>query len=457
MPAADIAGARPDVFFVIRISLVAALGGLLFGYDTAVIAGAIGFLETRFALSPAMTGWVASSAIWGCVAGVLVAGRLSDRIGRKHSLLLTAFLFAVSGIGSALPNTLLPFIIARFAGGVAIGAASMLAPLYISEIAPACLRGRLVTLYQLAIVIGINLIYYVNMKIAASGDEAWNVAMGWRWMLGSETIPALLFFVLLFLVPESPRWLITQGRHTQALTILQKINGFYNADLIADAVRTSVGQPGGTWKDLFAPGLRRAMVVGTVLALFSQITGINAIIYYAPEIFKSIGLVSGDAFSQTFIIGVVNTVFTLVALWLVDRQGRRKLLLGGVAGMAICLFGTGLCFYAGITQGPWLLLFILAYIACFASSLGPIPWIILSEIFPTRIRGTAMSFATLVLWVGVIAVTQFTPVLLKTVGGAWMFWLFMGNTLVLLVFAWFRIPETRNLSLEEIENVWIKP
>lgn len=445
---------KPSSAFVIKISIVAALGGLLFGYDTAVIAGAIGPLTVKFDLSPAMVGWAVSSAIWGCVFGAMTAGYLSDRWGRKNVLIITAVLFTISAIGSAIPSSLLTFVIARFIGGLGIGAASMLSPLYIAEIAPSNKRGRLVTLYQLAIVIGINLIYFVNMQIAAAGDETWNVEMGWRYMLGSGTLPALLFLILLFFVPESPRWLIKRNRNKEALNTLERVNGTDEANKIFDEIKSTLNEESGTVKELFAPGLRRALMIGVVLALFSQITGINAIIYYAPEIFKSAGLASGSALAQTFLIGIVNTLFTFVALWLIDLVGRKKLVLWGVSGMIICLLGTGLCFYLNMVGGVWLLIFILGYIACFASSLGPIPWVIMSEIFPTKIRGIAMSFATLVLWIGVVLITQLTPVLLESAGGAFTFWLFMINAIILLIFTWLRIPETKNRTLEEIERSW---
>lgn len=442
--------------FVVKISLVAALGGLLFGYDTAVIAGAIGFLQIKFQLTPTMVGWVASSAIWGCVVGVLLAGGFSDRLGRKWSLIITAFVFGASGILSAIPNDLITFIAARFAGGIAVGAVSMLAPLYISEVSPANIRGRMVTLYQLAIVIGINLIYYVNMQIESSGDIAWNTETGWRWMLGSETIPAMIFLALLSLVPESPRWLIRKRKNEKALAILERINGLATARKLSDEISRSLMTEQSGVQELLNARWRVPLVIGIVLALFSQITGINAIIYYAPEILQRTGMGSTSAFSQTFIIGLVNTAFTLLALWLIDVQGRRRLLLWGIAGMVVCLFGTGFCFYREIMDGPWILMFILGFIACFASSLGPIPWIIMSEIFPNKVRGIAMSVAVLALWVGVILITQFTPVLLEVIGGAWLFWIFMVNAIVLLLFAWRYVPETKNLSLEEIEILWSK-
>jgi SP family arabinose:H+ symporter-like MFS transporter len=440
--------------FVLKVSIVAALGGLLFGYDTAVIAGAIGFLQIKFNLSPAMVGWAASSAIWGCVFGAMVAGYLSDKIGRKKVLIITAVLFFISSLGAAIPENLTQFVIARFIGGLGIGAASMLSPLYISEIAPAKIRGTLVSLYQLAIVIGINLIYFVNFKIAAQGDEVWNVESGWRYMLGSGTLPAFLFLVLLFLVPESPRWLIKRKRYDEALDTLEKVNGKAKAREIADEIKLALTQETGTIAELFSPGMRMALLVGVFLALFSQITGINAIIYYAPEIFKSIGFGPESAFLQTVLIGFINTAFTFVAIWFIDRTGRKTLLLWGVAGMAICLMGIGLCFQYNLTGGPWLLLFIFAYIACFASSLGPIPWVLISEIYPTKTRGIAMSFCTLVLWIGVIFITQFTPMLLEKAGGAVTFWIFFVNAVILFFFVWHKVPETKQRTLEEIEQSW---
>lgn len=440
--------------YIILITSVAAFGGFLFGYDTAVIAGAIGYLQTKFNLSPLMVGWAASSAIWGCVLGAMTAGYLSDRYGRKAVLIGTAVLFAVPAYGSAIANDLTTFIIMRLLGGIGVGAASMLCPMYISEIAPSHIRGRLVTFYQLAIVLGINIIYVINLKISQAGDEAWNVEYGWRYMLGSEVIPAFVFFVLLFFVPESPRWLAAQSREGLAKQILEKINGKAVSLEIFREITDSLRDEKGSLKDLMDTKLRKPLLIGVVLALFSQITGINAVIYYAPEIFKSIGFGAESAFTQTIIIGLVNMVFTLVAIWLIDRAGRRSLLIWGVAGMVICLFATGICFHFHFDQGPWLLIFILGYIASFAVSLGPIPWVLMSEIFPTKIRGIAMSLATLVLWIGVVAITQLTPFFLKTFGGATTFWIFMVNAVIIWIFTIRNIPETKNKSLEEIERSW---
>jgi SP family arabinose:H+ symporter-like MFS transporter len=443
-----------NIPYIILITSVAAFGGFLFGYDTAVIAGAIGYLQIKFDLSPLMVGWAASSAIWGCVLGAMTAGYLSDRFGRRPILIVTAILFAVSAYGSAVANDLTMFIIMRLLGGIGVGAASMLCPMYISEIAPSNIRGRLVTFYQLAIVLGINIIYVINLKISQAGDEAWNVEYGWRYMLGSEVIPAIVFFVLLFFVPESPRWLAAKSKEGTAMRILERINGKTVSLQIFAEIAESLKSEKGNFSDLLNIKLRKPMIIGVVLALFSQITGINAIIYYAPEIFKSIGFGAESAFTQTIIIGFVNMVFTLVAVWLIDKTGRKSLLVWGIAGMVICLFATGICFHFHFDQGPWLLIFILGYIASFAISLGPIPWVLMSEIFPTKIRGMAMSLATLVLWIGVVAITQLTPVFLKAFGGAVTFWIFMINSIIILVFTMKMIPETKGKSLEEIEKTW---
>ena len=442
------------VKYTYLISAVAAFGGLLFGYDTAVIAGAIGYLQVKFELSPMLTGWAASSAIWGCVFGALFAGALSDKYGRKKVLLLSGLLFTLSALGSAVPDNLTQFVLARFIGGLGVGSASMLSPLYISEIAPAQIRGMLVTLYQLAIVFGINIIYIVNYLIANTHDQVWNVQLGWRYMLGSEGIPAILFFILLFFVPESPRWLVKENRSEEALKILNKINRPEETHRILEEIKETVNEEKGSFLDLFKPGIRKAMVVGSVLAFFSQVTGINAIIYYAPEIFKQVGFGSESALFQTMIIGFVNMLFTLVAIRFIDYWGRRTLLIWGISGMVSCLLGMGMFFYFEITSGSLLLLFILGFIASFASSLGPIPWVLISEIFPTKTRGTAMSFSIVILWLGVVLITQFFPVLLSLFGGAFTFWIFMINALILLIFTLIFIPETKQKTLEEIQEIW---
>ena len=442
--------------YVIIISVIAAIGGLLFGYDTAVIAGAIGSIQTIFDLSPALTGWAASSAIWGCMIGVIFAGFLSDKFGRKKVLILSAILFFISAVGSSIPNNLTQFVLARLIGGVGVGIASMLSPMYISEIAPAKIRGTLVTLYQLAIVIGINLVYYINLQIASSGDAQWNLDIGWRIMLASEVIPALLFFIMLFFIPESPRWLASKGKIDSAKAIIEKINGQNKSAELLNEIQDSFKEEKGSILVLFTSGLRMAIVVGMFLAFFSQITGINAIIYYAPEIFKNIGFGADSAMFQTVIIGTVNTIFTFVAIAFIDKYGRRTLLLWGISGMIICLGGVGLMFHFELSSGPWLLLFILGFIASFAMSLGPIPWVLISEIFPTKFRGVAMSISILMVWIGVVLITQLTPILLEGVGGAFTFWIFMFNAIILFIFTFNMIPETKGKTLEEIAKMWKK-
>ncbi|MBT7655882.1 MAG: sugar porter family MFS transporter [Flavobacteriales bacterium] len=442
--------------YVIIISVIAAIGGLLFGYDTAVIAGAIGSIQTIFDLSPALTGWAASSAIWGCMIGVIFSGFLSDKFGRKKVLILSAILFFISAVGSSIPNNLTQFVIARLIGGVGVGIASLLSPMYISEIAPAKIRGTLVTLYQLAIVIGINLVYYINLQIASSGDAQWNLDIGWRIMLGSEVIPALLFIILLFFIPESPRWLASKGKIDSAKAIIEKINGQNKSAELLNEIQDSFKEERGSILVLFTSGLRMAIVVGMFLAFFSQITGINAIIYYAPEIFKNIGFGADSAMFQTVIIGTVNTVFTFVAIAFIDKYGRRTLLLWGISGMITCLGGVGLMFHIELSSGPWLLLFILGFIASFAMSLGPIPWVLISEIFPTKFRGVAMSISILMVWIGVVLITQLTPILLEGIGGAFTFWIFMFNAIILIIFTYNMIPETKGKTLEEIAKMWKK-
>lgn len=435
------------------LTAVAALGGLLFGYDTAVISGAIGFLQTKFELTAAMKGWAASSAIIGCIFGAMVAGWASDKFGRKKVLILTAILFGISAIGSAIPANLTQFAIFRFIGGVGIGAASMVSPLYITELAPAKIRGKLVSYYQLAIVLGILLIFFVNSIIQASGDEAWNVEYGWRYMMGSEILPALLFLVAMFFVPESPRWLAKEGRETEALAVLSSINGEAKGAAILKEVKETLHEEKGTLKELFAGRFRKAIFVGIVLAIFSQVQGINAIMYYAPEIFKAVGTGTDAAFQQTVIIGVINVLFTFVAINFVDKMGRKTLLLLGGAGMGLSLFMVGLAFHNGWT-GYGLLVFILLYIACFAASYGPVTWVVISEIFPIKLRGVAMSVATFALWIAVYLVTQMFPILLESAGAAATFWIFGGMSLLGFFFVWTQVPETKEKTLEEIEHSW---
>ena len=435
------------------LTAVAALGGLLFGYDTAVISGSIGYLATKFDLDAAMTGWAASSAIIGCILGAMFAGRLSDRFGRKKILILTAILFGISAIGSALPENLTQFVIARWIGGIGVGAASMLSPLYITELAPAAIRGRLVSMYQLAIVLGILIIFFVNYLVQGLGDEQWNVAYGWRYMLGSETIPALLFLLAIFFIPESPRWLMSKGKEVEARQVLSMINTPGKTEVIIEEIKSTLQEQKGTLKELFQGRFKKAILVGIGLAVFSQVQGINAIMYYAPEIFKQVGNGSDAAFLQTVIVGIINVLFTWVAIKWVDSQGRKQLLLVGGAVMGISLLIVGGCFYFG-WGGTILLIFTLSYVAGFAASYGPVTWVVISEIFPIKMRGVAMSVATLALWIAVYIVTQFFPILLEGVGPASTFWIFFLSALAAFGFVWRFVPETKGKTLEQIEKEW---
>lgn len=446
---------KANLNYVYRCTFVAAIGGLLFGYDTAVVAGAIGFLQQKYALSAGMMGWVASCALIGCIAGAMAAGYLSDSWGRKNVLLLSGFAFLISSVGILIPLDLLGFIVFRIIGGVGIGVASILAPLYISEIAPKEIRGRLVSIYQLGIVVGILLIYFVNAFIAGLYDEAWNVEFGWRYMFGSGLIPSLIFILLLYIVPESPRWLAKKNRWQQAERILQKINSpaqaAYELQEIQQSLQSVRKEP---LSSLFKPGLRKALLIGVVLAILSQVTGINVIMYYAPEIFKSTGSGTASAFMQTILVGGINLVMTVFAIKYVDQLGRKKLLLIGSAGMTVCLALIGYAFYMDRLEGYWVLTGILAYISFFAFSLGPLTFVVVSEIFPNYIRGRAMSIAIFFLWVAVFAVSQTFPMLLESIGSAWTFWIYMSMSAVAFFFVWSSVPETKGKTLEEIERLW---
>jgi SP family arabinose:H+ symporter-like MFS transporter len=439
--------------YIVLISLVAAFGGFLFGYDTAVVAGAIGFLTQQFNLTAELTGWAASSLLVGCMAGALLGGPMGDRFGRKPSLVFCAALFALSSLASALPNALGPFAWARFAGGVAIGAASMLSPLYIAEIAPEKIRGTLVALYQLAIVAGILVVFFVNLQIQRMGDEAWNVQTGWRWMFASLALPSVLFGVCMAVVPESPRWLMKMGRRSEARRVLERVGGTESAEREIVQIESALREEQGRWSELFTTGYRRALLIGILLAVFGQFSGINSIMYYAPEIFKAAGSGTDSAFVQTVIVGAVNVVFTFVAIWLVDRAGRRPLLIAGTLVQVVALVLVGVMFNRG-QSGVGVLVCILAFVAAFAVAMGPIPWIVNSEIFPTKLRGRAMSVAIFCLWLADWIVTQTFPMLRESIGPARTFWVYAFCSLLSTAFVLMMVPETKGRTLEEIEASW---
>lgn len=451
---------RGSVIYVVMVSLVAALGGGLFGYDTAVVSGTIGFLEKWFELDANYVGWAVSCALVGCVIGVVLAGILSDRLGRKKVLLISAVLFTISAIGTALPKTFTQFVIFRIIGGAGVGIASMTSPLYIAEISPAHLRGRLVSLYQLAIIFGMLTVYFVNSQIAKVSGESWNITTSWRWMFGSETLPAMIFLVLLFFVPESPRWLISQCQHKEARSILCRVGGSTQAEKTMKEITETIAHESGSVLQLFQPGIRTAFVIGIVLAILQALTGIDVVLYYAPEIFKNAGFEASRAISVTVLVGVVNVAFTLVAIWLVDRIGRKPLLLIAAMGMAVSLFLLGSIFYFEQTQGLWVLILLLSYVAFFAVGLGPVVWVVISEIFPTRIRGRAMAIATLCLWITNTVVAQTFPMidknqwLLDKFHHGFSFWFYALMCVIAVVFVFYLVPETKGKSLEEIEKMW---
>jgi len=447
--------------YVFLVCAVAALGGLLFGYDTGVINGAIGPLKAHFLLNPKAEGWAMGCALLGCAIGAALAGVLSDRLGRKRVLILSAVLFFISAVGTALPKTITQFIIFRIIGGLGVGAASITSPMYIAEISPARIRGRMVSVNQFAIVTGFLVVYFANYFIALQGDQAWNQELGWRWMFGSEALPAVLLLVCLFFVPESPRWLTKQGRGDEALGILARVDGADYAKGELAEIKDAIDHESASLGQLFRPGMRIVLVMGIVLAVLQQITGINVFLYFGTEIFKKMGAGTNAALLQTVIVGAVNLSFTIIAIWTVDRLGRRPLMMIGSAGMGISLAAMGLAAFFGRTE-LWILLFILSYIACFALSVGPVTWVILSEIFPTRIRGRAMAIATVCLWVANYVISQTFPMmegnkwLLEKFHHAFPFWLYGVFCVVLLVFVSRFVPETKGKSLEEIEKHWIE-
>ena len=448
--------------YLVLICFVATLGGLLFGYDTAVIAGAIGFLKQHFDLSATQAGWTAASALAGCAVGAMAAGIMSDYLGRKKVLVLCAVLFVISAIGTAVPQSQFVFIVFRALGGIGVGAASMTSPMYIAEISPARIRGRMVSLNQFAIVFGMLAVYFVNYAISSAGDEAWNVATGWRWMFASETLPAAVLLVLLFFVPESPRWLVKQGWIDEATEILSRVNGTKLAQQEIASIKEVVSMESGSLLQLFEPGMRVALLIGITLAVLQQVTGINVFLYYAPEIFKTIsGAETSAAMLQTIVVGAVNMGFTVIAIWSVDQLGRKPLMILGYFGMAVSLAALGLAAFLDRTD-VWVLLFMLAYIACFALSVGPVTWVILSEIFPTKIRGRAMAIATVCLWAANFVVSQTFPMLdenewlVRNFHHAAPFWLYGFLSILAVIFLLFLVPETKGRTLEEIERRWLK-
>ena len=449
------------------IATTAALGGLLFGYDWVVIGGAAPFYEKFFALATASDkGWAQSCALIGCLLGALVSGGMSDRFGRKRLLLVSAGLFTLSSLGTGAAGTFTAFVLWRMLGGVAIGLASNLSPMYLAEIAPSAMRGRLVALNQFTIVLGVLLAQAVNLLVArqfphwfgwaqgAAAVQAWNETNGWRWMFGITALPSVWFLVGMLILPESPRWLVKNGRGREAKRILGKIGGEEYADRVLASIESTLrGETGPKvhFSALFERRTLRILLLGIGLAVFQQWCGISVIFNYAGDIFRSAGYSIDDTLENMAWTGSVNLVFTLVAMAVVDRIGRRPLMLAGAAGLAVIHALIGFCYHRSIPGGPVLGL-ALGAIGCYAATLAPVTWVVISEIFPNRIRGTAMSVSVFFLWLACFVLTYTFPILKESFGAGNTFWIYAVICVGGLFLVHFRLPETKGRSLEQIER-----
>ena len=451
--------------YVIFMAAVAAIGGILFGYDTAVISGTTDIVRNQFSLSASGEGWYVGCALIGSIIGVLCAGSLSDYIGRKITMLISAAFFSISAIGCAVCGSFDALVAFRIIGGVGIGIVSIVSPIYISEVSPARIRGTLVSLYQLAVTAGFLLAYLANWAIDAGIDPAaaadaglWSRmfnAEAWRGMLGSETLPALLFLFIIFFIPESPKWLIIRGKSSKAIAVLSRILGSedeINAEV--EATRSSSGEDKGSWSDLLKPGILVAVLAGCAIAILGQFMGVNAVLYYGPKIFSEAGF--DNPMFSTVLVGLVNFATTVLAVFIIDKVGRKQLIYWGVSGMIICLIAIGTYFATGGVLGNgFMLAFFLAYVFCCAISISAIVFVLLSEMYPNSIRGRAMSLAGFMLWVGTYLVGQLTPVLLEW-SQAGTFFIFAVMCVPYMLIMWKVIPETTGKTLEEIEEYWTK-
>ena len=461
------------MLYVIFLAAVAALGGFLFGYDTAVISGTIGSVSAQFGLNDVNTGWYVGCALVGSIFGVAIAGKMSDYFGRKGVMIFSAILFSGSGIGCMLSGNISELVLYRIMGGVGIGVASVISPLYISEISVARFRGTLVSLYQLAITIGFMGAYLVNywiseyavhMKAIGIVGGFWGkyiVTETWRGMLGAESVPAIVFFIILFFIPESPRWLVLKSKETSAIKTLRRIYGTEKAnEQVADLKNVVYSEEKSDWKILFQPGFRVALFIGVSLAILGQFMGVNAVLYYGPSIFQQTGLSAGDSLFYQVIVGLVNFGSTVLAMAVIDKIGRKKLVYYGVTGMIISLILIGFYFTVNKTSNVippiTLLILILVYIFCCAISICVVIWVLLSEMYPAKVRGLAMSAAGFSLWIGTFLIGQLTPWLMTTLSSAGVFWLFGLMCLPYLYITWKLVPETTGKSLEDIERMWMK-
>ena len=450
--------------YVVFLALVAAIGGILFGYDTAVISGTTEIVKTQFGLSTGLEGWYVGCALIGSIAGVLVAGMLSDFLGRKKTMLISALMFSISAIGCAVCTGFTDLVVYRIIGGVGIGIVSIVSPIYISEVSPARVRGTMVSFYQLFITIGFLLAYLVNYLILKGAElDSTDPALAsrmfngeyWRGMLGCETLPDLLFLTVIFFIPESPRWLIVKGRETRATGILERIYGSEEAAKagLAETRASIAGEVKTPWSALLERGIFIAVLIGSAIAILGQFMGVNAVLYYGPKIFADAGF--EDPLFSTVLVGVVNMLTTVIALLIIDRVGRKNLVWWGVGGMIVCLLMIGLYFLPFTNLPNWFMLtFFLLYVFCTAISISAVVFVLLSEIYPNRVRGLAMSIAGFALWVGTYLIGQLTPWMLEHLTPAGTFFLFAFMCLTYLWIMYKHVPDTTGKSLEEIEAYW---
>jgi len=442
----------PDGWHLIIAASVAGLGGLQFGYDNIVISGAIHYLSECFHLDAVGIGWAAGCALIGCIAGSALAGAVVDRVGLKKGLLLCAACFATSSLGMLFAASLRQFVAWRLLGGLGIGAASIISPMYIAEIAPTRLRGRLVTLYQLGIVVGILGAVFVNMLIQRLGDDAWNTSVGWRWMFFAGIVPGILFATMIVPTLESPRWLMKMGRRQAAFNVLRRIDGSAAAEQEIAAIDSSLASEEGHISELFTT-FRRPLLLGIMLAGFQQLSGITPVFSFLPEIFRAAGTATTDAFFQSVLVSLVNLTFTLFALWLVDRVGRKTLMLAGTVTQCLSFTLVGWLYYIH-GSGLAVLLFVMAFVAGHAFGNGVACWVVISEIYPTKVRGRAMSVATTTLWLVGYFGNQTFPLMQKHLGSDGTFWWYSSAALANFVCVLLLVPETKGRSLEEITEFW---
>ena len=455
--------------YLIFLSVVAALGGFLFGYDTAVISGTIAQVTQLFQLDALQQGWYVGCALVGSIVGVLFAGILSDKLGRKLTMVISAVLFSTSALGCALSADFTQLVIYRIIGGVGIGVVSIVSPLYISEVAVAQYRGRLVSLYQLAVTVGFLGAYLVNYQLLAWAESGTQLSVDWlnkvfitevwRGMLGMETLPAILFFIIIFFIPESPRWLIVRGKELKAVNILEKIyNSITEAkSQLKETKSVLTSETRSEWSLLMKPGIFKAVIIGVCIAILGQFMGVNAVLYYGPSIFENAGLSGGDSLFYQVLVGLVNTLTTVLALVIIDKVGRKKLVYYGVSGMVVSLILIGLYFLFGDSLGVsslFLLIFFLFYVFCCAVSICAVVFVLLSEMYPTKVRGLAMSIAGFALWIGTYLIGQLTPWMLQNLTPAGTFFLFALMCVPYMLIVWKLVPETTGKSLEEIERYW---